>query len=221
MRLFALGPRLAACAKLVRPGCRIADIGTDHGYVAIESLRDGRISRAILCDKNERPLRRAEGNILALGLSDYAQTRLGDGLAPLKPNEADCISIAGIGGMLMIGILQNGADLLCTTQRLVLQPQSDIHNVRKHVHLAGFKICNERMIFEGRFYTIIRCERGRDTEYSDVEYLLGKCLIERKDAVLKQYLQYRVAECERILRAHEVAEVIKDKNMCGEVLACL
>jgi len=199
----------------------LADIGTDHGYIAIEALRAGRVSRAILCDINKGPLQRAAENIAAEGLSDCAEVRLGNGLAPLKPTEADCISIAGMGGMLLCEILRDGAEVLQTAERLVLQPQLDIHTVRKFAHSAGFIIADEHMIYEGRFYTIMRCERGSEAEYSIAEYAFGKHLIERKDDVLKQYLQYRIAECEKILRMHEVAEVIKEKDMCGEVLACL
>lgn len=199
----------------------LADIGTDHGYIAIEALRVGCVSRAILCDINKGPLRRAADNIAAAGLSDCAETRLGNGLSPLRSNEADCISLAGMGGMLITEILHDGAEILQSVGKLVLQPQLDVHIVRKFVHSAGYMIADEHMILEGRFYTILSCERGRDTAYSNNEYIFGKHLIERKDDVLKQYLQFKIVECEKILRVHEVTEIIKEKDMCGEVLACL
>jgi len=194
----------------------LADIGTDHGYIAIEALREQRVSRAILCDINRRPLQRASENISAAGLNDRAEVRLGNGLTPLRPGEADCISIAGMGGMLMIEILKAEEPSPC----LVLQPQLDINAVRRFVHSIGFKIADEQMLFEGRFYTVMRCERGFE-EYTDAEYEYGRLLIERKDSVLKQYLIYRITELEKILRMHESAEIIKEKNICGEVLNCM
>jgi len=181
----------------------LADIGTDHGYIAIEALLSGRVARAILCDLNKGPLARAVKNIDAKGLSHRAETRLGSGLMPLNPNEADCVCIAGMGGMLITEILQEGAHVLQSVERLVIQPQLDIHTVRKFVHSAGFKIANEHMLYEGRFYTILSCKPGQDSEYGIAEYLFGKILIERKDAVLKQYLEYRIAECVKICEAQD------------------
>jgi len=199
----------------------LADIGTDHGYIAIEALSCSHVDRAILCDINKGPLSRAEKNIASRGYTGRAQMRLGSGLMPLSPDEADCVCIAGMGGMLIVDILRDGIEVLRTVKRLVLQPQLDVHTVRKFVHSAGFKIANEHMILEGKFYTILSCIPGRDSEYGTIEYEFGKLLIERKDTVLKQYLQYRIAECEKILRKHEVAEVIQKRNICGEVLACM
>ena len=198
----------------------LADIGTDHGYIAIEALISRRVSQAILCDIREGPLRRAAHNIAIRGLTGCAGTRLGSGLKVLHPNEADCISIAGMGGMLIIEILRDGAEVLRSVDKLVLQPQLDIHNVRKFVHSAGFMIVNEHIIYEGRFYTVLSCKRGSDVEYGTADYMFGKLLIERKDAALKQYLQYRVEECKKILRGYEASEIIKEKRICEEVLAC-
>ena len=40
-----ISKRLMACAAWVDPGQRVADIGTDHGYLAIYLLRSGRARR--------------------------------------------------------------------------------------------------------------------------------------------------------------------------------
>jgi tRNA (adenine22-N1)-methyltransferase len=81
-------------------------------------------------------------------------------------------------------------------------------------------ICDEHMLFEGRFYTVMRCGRGYE-EYTDIEYEYGKLLIERKDPVLKEYLLYKTAELDKILCVHKGAEIIQKKDMCEEVLGCL
>ena len=43
-----ISKRLMACAAWVDPGQRVADIGTDHGYLAIYLLRSGRARRCLL-----------------------------------------------------------------------------------------------------------------------------------------------------------------------------
>ena len=41
--LFTLGPRLALCASLVRPGAALIDVGTDHAYLPIWLLLGGKV----------------------------------------------------------------------------------------------------------------------------------------------------------------------------------
>lgn len=50
-RSAKLDPRLAATAALVRPDAIFADIGCDHGYLAIELMRRGAV-RGYACDIN-------------------------------------------------------------------------------------------------------------------------------------------------------------------------
>ena len=61
--------RLSLCADVVREGSRLADIGTDHGYLPIELCRSDKIPSALACDINPLPLRSAEENITRFGLS--------------------------------------------------------------------------------------------------------------------------------------------------------
>ena len=81
--------RLQAIAEMVTPGSRIADVGTDHGYVPIYLMQSKRIVSAIASDVRPGPLARAKQNIEEAGLSDYIEVRLSDGLAALKKGEAD------------------------------------------------------------------------------------------------------------------------------------
>ena len=54
-----LTPRLRAIAEQVPQGARLADIGTDHGYLPVWLLLAGQIDRAIAADLREGPLKRA------------------------------------------------------------------------------------------------------------------------------------------------------------------
>ena len=101
----ALQPRLRAIADLVPAGSRLADIGTDHGYIPIDLLLDGRISAAIATDIGALPLDHARRTARCCGLTEGIDFRLGDGLAPLAPGEADVIVIAGMGGDSVAAIL--------------------------------------------------------------------------------------------------------------------
>ena len=55
-----LSKRLKAVAELVTPGMRLADVGTDHGYIPIYLTEAGVIPSAIAMDINKGPLERAK-----------------------------------------------------------------------------------------------------------------------------------------------------------------
>lgn len=185
-----LSERLLAVAGLVTPGLRLADVGTDHGYIPLWLTEQGVIPGAIAMDVNQGPLERARENIRNHGLEEKIETRLSDGVAALRPGEAESVVIAGMGGCLMIKILEEGAEVLQTVKELVLQPQSDIDQVRRYLYAAGYQITKEKMILEdGKYYPMMHVVHGIEEQLSDIEYLYGPCLLKKKDACLKTYLE--------------------------------
>ena len=106
--MVKISERLRTAAGLIGEGERLADVGTDHGYVPIYLVERKRIPSAIAMDIRTGPLERAREHIRMYGMEDYIQTRLSDGVAALKPGEADAILIAGMGGGLVIHILESG-----------------------------------------------------------------------------------------------------------------
>ena len=121
-----LSNRLSALASLVSKGHRLADIGTDHGYIPIYLCQTGIIPSAIAMDIGKGPLQQATAHIKQQGLSSRIRTRLSDGLTALQPGEADTILIAGMGGGLVMKILSQGTHALTGSEELILQPQSEI-----------------------------------------------------------------------------------------------
>ena len=104
-----LSKRLQAVADLVTAGCRVADVGTDHAYIPIALVQEGRIPGAVAMDVNTGPLERARLHVAENRLEEKIELRLSDGLAALSPGEADSVVIAGMGGGLVIRILTEGA----------------------------------------------------------------------------------------------------------------
>ena len=80
-----LSNRLSALASLVSKGHRLADIGTDHGYIPIYLCQTGIIPSAIAMDIGKGPLQQATAHIKQQGLSSRIRTRLSDGLTALQP----------------------------------------------------------------------------------------------------------------------------------------
>ena len=101
-----LSPRLDAIARQVPQGARLADIGTDHGYLPVWLLMRGTIERAIAADLREGPLGRARKTARQYGQSEKISFRLCDGLTDIDPDEVDVITIAGMGGETIATILE-------------------------------------------------------------------------------------------------------------------
>jgi tRNA (adenine22-N1)-methyltransferase len=59
-----ISKRLLACVAQVPQGARVADIGTDHGYLPIWLLKSGIINEAIAADIGKGPLSSAKENAL-------------------------------------------------------------------------------------------------------------------------------------------------------------
>ncbi len=189
-----LSKRLFAIANEINFST-MADIGTDHAWVPIYCVLTDKTHKAIASDINKGPLLRAEKNIALYGCSDKIQLRLGNGLEPVKENEVEAIVLSGMGGMLVIEILQNSPTVTASVSQLVLQPQLDAHRVRRYLHTIGFKIVNEVMVQEdSKFYTVINAEKGKDKPYSEVEYYLGKYDINQ------DYLQQELLRLEEVYR---------------------
>ena len=57
---ITLSPRLLTCCNFICPGDRVADVGTDHGYLGIWLLQQGLASSVIASDIAPGPLSAAE-----------------------------------------------------------------------------------------------------------------------------------------------------------------
>jgi len=183
---------------MVTRGYRLADIGTDHGFVPIWLVRNGVIPSAIAMDVNRGPLERAREHIAQAGLEGYIRTRLSDGLAGLRKGEADSILIAGMGGALTQRILEKDPPQSLGAAELILQPQSEISKVREYLCRSGWKIDAEDMVLEdGKYYPMMHCVRGEMT-LTPEESEFGPCLIASGHPVLRKYLAFR----EKVLSAN-------------------
>ncbi len=200
-----ISKRLETVAGMITPGCILADVGTDHAYIPIYLAAGGSIQKAFAMDVNKGPLAKAVEHIKQYGLEGQIETRLSDGLEKLQPGEADSILIAGMGGPLTIRILQNGEQTALAAKELILQPQSEIREVRRWLEEKGFQIVQEEMVEEdGKYYPMMKVMKVSSAEkMSQAELRYGPLLIKRKHPVLKEFLLREYELNERILSALE------------------
>lgn len=184
-----LSKRLKAVADMVTKGNIVADIGTDHGYVPVYLVKNNISKKAYAMDINEGPLKMADKNIRLEGLEKKITTVLSDGMDKMVDNMAETVIIAGMGGDLIVDILSRGKDIKGINE-LILSPHKRVDLVRKYLIRNHWKIIREEMVIDaGKYYTIIKAKKGEDTEYTEVELIYGKYLLESKNKTLKKYLQ--------------------------------
>lgn len=152
-----LSKRLSAVADMVSKGNRLVDVGTDHGYIPIYLVENGQIPSAIALDINRGPIQRAKEHIKEHKLEKYIDARLSDGVTALKLNEGDTLVIAGMGGGLVIKIITEGENVLAYFKEFILQPQSELEQVRKFLFEKGYYIIEENMVLEeGKYYPMMK-----------------------------------------------------------------
>ena len=188
-----LSKRLQTIASFVRPGSKIADVGTDHGFLPIYLIEQEIASHGIAMDVRKGPLSRAQEHIAEAGLEEKIETRLGNGLEKLIPGEADTVIIAGMGGPLMLDILRAGSHVSGDVERFVLSPQSDWRGFRLGLRELGLQIVREEMICEdGNYYVIMEAVHDVSTRVEEESELrFGRLLLEEKHPVLLEYLLWQ------------------------------
>lgn len=196
-----LSKRLQAVADLLSKDLCVADIGTDHGYIPIYCITSGKSSKVIAMDINEGPLLRAKRNIAEHGLTEQIETRISDGVTALKQGECDAVIVAGMGGALVIKIMEAGEQIFRSLQEFVLQPQSELEKVRQYLCGHGYDIIAEDMVLEeGKFYPMMKVINQNTSCYNKMELRYGKFLLKQRHPVLQQFLEKEMQMKEQILR---------------------
>ena len=192
MKQVQLSNRLLAAAGMVTKGNIVADIGCDHAYTSIYLCQAGIAPRVIAMDVNKGPLLGAKSHVEEAGLASQIDIRLSDGLQRLVPGEADTVLLCGMGGLLMIKILSDYPEAAASFKELILQPQSEVGEVRRFLHKQGYEITKEHMLKEdGKFYVMMRAVKSEEPQAYETEcdYTYGKLLLEEKNEVLSEYLK--------------------------------
>lgn len=210
MRDFTLDGRLSSAAKFVRQGARFADIGTDHAYLPLSLLSEGRIEYAVCSDINRGPLESARANAEALGLSDKVSFHLTDGALGLEDEGITDVAIAGMGGELILDIVSRAHFFKNKDLRLILQPMSRAGILRTGLYQLGFEIEDEEYSESAGKYYVTLCVHysGEVKKLTPLEAEFGK----------REQLQTLTDEARGYLNSRRAALVreIRGKKMGGE-----
>ena len=212
-----ISKRLEMVASFVPQGAVLLDVGSDHAYLPIELLKEGRINLAIAGEVVAGPYQSAVKNVKEHDLEEKIQVKLANGLAAFEESDkVSVITIAGMGGRLIATILEEGLDKLATVERLILQPNNREDELRSWLQEHGFQIVAESILEEaGKFYEILVVEAGEmNLSASDIRF--GPILSKEVSPVFVQKWQREAAKLEFALsqipeKNHEERQVLVDK----------
>ncbi len=141
--------RLRLIAEEIVKGESMADIGTDHGFLPISLLNEGKCKRAIATDISSAAVKKTEEYAAGALLMGELDVRCGSGLETLMPGEVDVVVIAGMGGVLIAQILGNAPQKTVSFNRFILQPRKGIGKLRTWLVNNGFIVDNVVIMKEG------------------------------------------------------------------------
>lgn len=189
MSKIKLDDRLSAVASLVRNGKRVADIGTDHGYLVAYLVEKGICPSGIAADLRKGPLENARQTVIQQGLCEKIELILSDGLQNIPENACDDIVIAGMGGNLIAEILDKAPWVKNERINIVAQPMTHAEVLRQWFIDNGFVINEEKTATDGkRYYCIISASFSGTVMKHSASYIYTGEIKPESDTDIK-YLQ--------------------------------
>jgi tRNA (adenine22-N1)-methyltransferase len=185
-----LEPRLQAVADFIQAYTHV-DIGSDHALLPKYLLQTKRVQKIIVIEKHRQPFENAKTSLQGLN----ADVRLGDGLNAFQKDEAESLSISGMGAEKMVEILRAHPQRLPT--KLALQPNDNARPLRIWARKAGFHLQAETMAKGFWRYGILQFEqcKGDDPAYNDINLeaalTYGPHLLKLNHPLLKEELEYQ------------------------------
>lgn len=190
-----LTDRLLKIASLVSDDKKIADIGTDHGYIPVYLLNEGRVPFAVLADVNKGPLDNARKEVIQNNLLEKVDLRLGSGIEVLEIGEVEEVIIAGMGGILISELLEAKKEVAHSIEKLILQPMQAQEELRRYLLNNGYEILKEVLVREDfRIYEIIVAKyTGKNTIIEDeIQFEVGIKLLENKDFLFYDFIEKKI-----------------------------
>lgn len=211
--------RLERVAANVPVGARLADIGSDHGYLPVALMRRGLIAAAVAGEVATTPFHAARRSVRDNGLEQHIAVRLADGLAAITAQDGiTAISVCGMGGETIRDIFDSGKAHLSGEERLILQPNGGEQPLRQWLMDNGYSILHEELLHENRFYyEIIVAERAAPVRYTPEQLYFGPLQMQARSPVFLAKWQRLLGLKQKTLAGLEQAPPAKVQALTQEI----
>ena len=186
-----LDVRLTAVAQQILSKTHV-DIGSDHGSLLVSMLNSGRIEFGIAIENKRQPFENSARALTGLP----AEVRFGDGLQVLQQDEADSLSICGMGAKSMRKILAAHPNRI--PPNIVLQTNHEPEIIRGWALDNGYHLVDEQIARGLWPYVTLSFRRAEDSKADDPAYqdvsrqaalLFGPLVLKRKDRPFEAQLR--------------------------------
>lgn len=176
-----LSSRLMTIAQLINENDVVADIGSDHGLLVLDLLSRYPLQPVYATELKEGPFHRLKRSLAHTSALVYQA----NGIEQL-PSQVTTVVISGMGGLTIRSILDQ-LDHVAFKGKFIVSPQSDIDVVRAAFNEKRYRIIDEHMILDRKYYVIIVAVPGQQTLTPfEVEY--GPILIQKKSPTFLKYV---------------------------------
>ena len=212
MKELLLQPRLQHLADLIPQGARLADVGTDHGYLPVWLMQHDRVKYAIAADIAQEPLDHARRTAEEYGIEDI-RFRLCSGLDGIDSKEVDYIVIAGMGGDTIVSILSS-APWTKDGAKLLLQPMTKIEMLRSWLADNGYRYIAESLVWDkDHLYPVMEIVGGPQEKLTAAEEWAGIKFAE--DPLYGEYLSHQITRLQKAIDG-----LNKANDCCSHDRAC-
>lgn len=198
---MSLSKRLMSVCSLVDSGAFVADVGSDHAQVPIHLLQAGIISHAQAIENKKGPFHIMQNAIFSSGLAEKCLATMSDGLENVDPS-ADTVILAGMGGGLIVSILEKNLAKLDSVKTIIVDPHTDLPLVRERIGSLRYRMTDELFFFDaGKPYDVMKwakCEG--QTIYSEKELYFGPINLQKRNPDWQKAQKSRLALLDCLLK---------------------
>jgi tRNA (adenine22-N1)-methyltransferase len=184
-------------------------------YLPIATVLSGEVAYVVAGEVSKGPFEKADFQVSKNKLCDKIEVRFADGLEAIcAEDKIDVITIAGMGGSLIVKILERGYQkkLLHGSERLILQPNIGEDSVRYWLMKNGYKISAEEIMEENqKIYEIIVADEG-DSCSTDMELFFGPFLLKDKNKIFQKKWKQELVIRKNVLNSLSQAKIPDDKK---------
>lgn len=204
----------------------VADIATDHGYLAELLSRNEKIKKVIATDISQACLDKVI-DLKSRCKLDKIETILGDGLEPI--DKVDVAVMAGIGGYEIIKILNNQNKLNDCENKcnlFVFQPSKNVAELRRYLIKIKVGLIRDFIVMSGKkFYPIIVASFvdgdvledtlfnvyfGRDNVVENKDFLMYLCYVIEEYKFLENLTNDDILKSDELITKFNIYNLAKE-----------
>ena len=174
--------RINCIANLIHdPKALVADIGSDHAFLAIRLLKNKQAKTVYNIEINQKPLDAGIKNLKANFVFKNTVNVINDGLKNWKLTKYfDYVVIYGMGGKNIVNILSKAKVKI---KNLILCPNNKFWALRKYLSKQKWKFVYETIVHESKyFYPIMLVSKSKGIKYTNnKDWYFGKLNLKQKE----------------------------------------